>query len=80
MPSTLSFPTYILSFKNMLTPPTPALSYCDTLSSPDLDAYLDSLPHLDSLPSPPMKEAWWKDDRILSDRHDSIVGEGQYLC
>lgn len=69
-----SSPVQYFPTEDMSIPSTPALSFCDTLSSPDLDAYLDSLPPLDAFPSPDIKEAWWKDDQLVQKgRHDSCV-------
>ncbi|KAG9590630.1 hypothetical protein KCU97_g7388, partial [Aureobasidium melanogenum] len=58
----------------MSTLSSPALSFCDSLSSPDLDAYLDSLSPLSQLPSPTMKEAWWREE-TLHGRHDSLTSD-----
>jgi hypothetical protein len=59
--------------------PSPALSFCDTLSSPDLDAYLDSLPPLSHLPSPTMKEAWWREES-LAEKQDSFMSDISSPC
>ncbi|KAH0340978.1 hypothetical protein KCU74_g127, partial [Aureobasidium melanogenum] len=67
------FSTHLHSFV-MSTLSSPALSFCDSLSSPDLDAYLDSLSPLSQLPSPTMKEAWWREE-TLHRRHDSLTSD-----
>ncbi|KAI4716786.1 hypothetical protein E4T48_07031 [Aureobasidium sp. EXF-10727] len=58
----------------MSTLSSPALSFCDSLSSPDLEAYLDRLSPLSQLPSPTMKEAWWREE-ALHGRCDSILSD-----
>lgn len=80
-----SHPYHCLYLGNMsLIPLSPALSFCDTLSSPDLDLYLDSLSPLDSLPSPEMKEAWWTDEQLVCNasnaRKDSMFDDHQGTC
>lgn len=67
------FSTHLHSFI-MSTLSSPALSFCDSLSSPDLDAYLDSLSPLSQLPSPTMKEAWWREE-TLHERYDSLTSD-----
>ncbi|GAB7349012.1 hypothetical protein MBLNU459_g7985t1 [Dothideomycetes sp. NU459] len=71
----------------MSSPPSsPALSICDTLSSPDLDAYLDSLPALSGFPTPNMvKEAWWTDESLdiqpfYSEGAASYAANANVLC
>lgn len=55
---------------------------CDTLNSPDLDAYLDSLPALSNFPTPNiMKEAWWNDESLdLEKRQDCFYAEAAATC
>jgi hypothetical protein len=72
--SSTHFRSYIMSALS-----SPALSFCDSLSSPDLDAYLDSLSPLSQLPSPTMKEAWWREE-TLHGRHDSSVSDISSSC
>lgn len=66
-----------------VVPPSPALSFCDTLSSPDLDAYLDSLPALSCLPSPRLEpqDAWWISDAPARiSRQDSFFDDEPSTC
>lgn len=62
-------------------PSSPALSWCDTLSSPDLDAYLDSLPPLEMLPSPSVTEAWWQGEATSHEvQTGSVMCESHSSC
>lgn len=66
--------------KDMIAyPPSPALSYCDSLDDiDDLDAYLDAQGQLSHFPTPPLPD---KDQAIVHEEEIDISdGEDELDC